>query len=181
LVKLHLSWGLFESMKLTFDEKSYTHVLDYLSVPFYGIRFHKLGHVLVDCDLKFTKRFQCFFQGSSKYPSQSVLFSERRVKKDLPPSPPTSGMETMPNYIYVQQDKLDIAIGDMVVPLIGVDLWPRKHFFIKEIIGEDLNLFSSQWRNIQAIWMENKSKWNDSGKYLSSPHGMVSSTYPLGI
>jgi hypothetical protein len=49
-------------------------------------------------------------------------------------------------------------------------------------ITEDLNLSASQWSNIEAIWMENKYKWNDSGKYFPSPsHGMVSSTYPLGI
>jgi hypothetical protein len=169
-------------MKLTFDGRSYTHVLDYLSVPFYCMRFHKVGHVLVDCDLKFTKTFQGFSQGYGKYPSPMVLCSEMRVNKDLPPSPPSGGMETMPDYSYVQQDKVDLAIGDMVVPLIGVDLGSRKHFFLKEIIGEDLNLSASQWRNIEAIWMENKSKWNDSGKYFPSPsHGMVSSTYPLGI
>jgi hypothetical protein len=53
LVALDLRQGLYESMELVIGDKSYTQTLDYLNVPFCCSRCHKVGRLLVDCELSF--------------------------------------------------------------------------------------------------------------------------------
>ena len=53
LVALDLRQGLYESMELVIGDKSYTQTLDYLNVPFCCSRCHKVGRLLVDCQLSF--------------------------------------------------------------------------------------------------------------------------------
>jgi hypothetical protein len=50
LVELDPSEGLYESMKLIVGDRTYVQLLDYLNVPFWCVRCHRVGHVVNDCD-----------------------------------------------------------------------------------------------------------------------------------
>jgi hypothetical protein len=58
LVALDSQWALHESMELVSGDTSYMQPLDYLNVPFWCSQCHRVGHILVDCDFAFRKKFQ---------------------------------------------------------------------------------------------------------------------------
>lgn len=55
LVELDERGGLYESLNLVANGKTYTHTLDYLNIPFRCLRCHFLGNILENYDKTFSK------------------------------------------------------------------------------------------------------------------------------
>jgi hypothetical protein len=76
--------GLFESMELVVGERSYTHMLGYINMPFRCLRCHKVGHILADFELPFQRRFLGNLRGPSGGFGTSPLSKLTMVVKASP-------------------------------------------------------------------------------------------------
>lgn len=80
LVELAIREGLYDSINVLVEARSFTHTLDYINVPFRCVRCHKVGQIMVNYTLSFVKNK--WVPVSPKGPSSSYS-SEKDWGKEI--------------------------------------------------------------------------------------------------
>lgn len=155
LVELESRQGLFESAELVVGSRSFTQVLDSLNVLFHCSRCHHVGHIMVDCDRKFSKKFQ----GSPKaevrgFPVTSSFPNEARVfLKPFVPSTSRDGLALLlePGNDNKTTSQSDFNVGDIVIPLEDVVPGKEESRNPRDLFGDNLDITPSQWSMIDTL------------------------------
>jgi hypothetical protein len=149
-------------------------VLDYLSIPFHCARCHIVGYILGDYHMKFYKYFKGSGRGFRKEDFPSYSFSDLKENSMLMTSPHTNfSNSTSPN--------INASASELPVPMNGVPLGPYQLGIPVDILGDDINLITSQWNKLVVIWSESDVCQGDYGKFLNSCSRSLDSSIYFGV